>query len=114
MHTAMFRRIAVAAFAAALASPAVYAEDAGSGTGSDSGDNGMTPMYGDSWAQLQGRTTPPGVPNLQIYDNADPRGARLHENIRTRIRRLEGREVEEVQSTAPPGAAPVAPSDQSE
>jgi hypothetical protein len=95
MAIRFLRTCAVAAFAAALATP-VLAEDAGSGTGSDSGDNGMTPMYGDSWGQLQGHVVP-AVPNMQIYETAPNRG-----QVRSRVQRYD-------QNAYPPSPATPAP-----
>jgi hypothetical protein len=115
MRTRCVPTLVVALFAAALASP-VLAEDAGGDTGSDSGDNGMTPNYGDSWYDLQAQQPPRAVPNLQIYENADPRGARLREQVRMRMQRLEDGTSRapdgsntQVPSTAPDAAMSTSP-----
>jgi len=57
------RWILVAALASAM-SGAALAGDGGGGDGGDSGDSDMNPMYGDSWAELEGNGHNLGYPSI--------------------------------------------------
>ena len=54
--------LAVAAALAVGASGVAWADDSGGG---DAGDNGMNPMYGDSYAVLEGQGHNAGTPRMQ-------------------------------------------------
>lgn len=57
------RWILVAALAAGM-SGAALAGDGGAGDGGDSGDSSMNPIYGDSWAELEGNGHNLGYPTI--------------------------------------------------
>ena len=90
MH-AIRKSLVLAAAGALLASGAAFADG-------DGGDNGMTPFYGDSWADLEAHTSTMPTPAMQaLQDRADAQAAyvrardRAHAQVqrwRERIARL--------------------------